>query len=84
MGLGEFSLFFFNSALDIEILLDHYTSTYNIRKRTLSPVVLNSEGYTFSATALYRGVYLFLGSIDYCRLARLDTTFAPTARESSH
>jgi len=27
-----------------------------------------SEGYTFSATALYRGVSLFLGSINYTRL----------------
>jgi len=35
-----------------------------------------SEGYTFSATALYWGVSLFLGSINWTRLDSRLITFA--------
>ena len=37
-------------------------------KKDTQPSQTSSEGYTFSATALYKGVSLFLGSINWTRL----------------
>ena len=43
--------------------------TIALRTKDTQPNQTCSEGYTFSATALYRGVSLFLGSINSTRLA---------------
>jgi len=45
-----------------------YMVTIVLYNKDTQPSQTCSEGYTFSATALYRGVSLFLGNINWTRL----------------
>ena len=51
--------------------LESIWSQLHYATKDTQPSQTCSEGYTFSATALYRGVSLFLGSIKWTRLTRL-------------